>query len=262
VNADTAVEAHSKSGSAIYEGVVRHSRFAPHPHEFEFRMAQLYLDLDEIDEVFADRWLWSTHRGNIAQFRRADYLAPAELSLSDAVRRRVESATGQRLAGPIRLLTHLRYFGHVFNPVSFYYCFAADGLTLACVVAEITNMPWGERHTYVLSTADARGDGSALAWSFPKSFHVSPFLPMSCDYAWRFTTPGAGLGVHMDVMRDGRRQFAATLTLRRRPLNSATLARVLWRYPLMTARVVGAIHWQAFRLWLKRNPVYDHPQPL
>ena len=262
MNARTAAAAAATSASAIYEGAVRHSRFAPHTHEFEYRMAQLYLDLDEIDRVFAGRWLWSTERGNIAQYRRADYLGPAELSLAEAVRRRVELATGQRPMGPIRLLTHLRYFGYVFNPVSFYYCFEPDGATLVCILAEITNMPWGERHAYVLPIATAQGNGRALGWSFPKAFHVSPFLPMACDYAWRFTTPAADLGVHMDVMRDGRRQFSATLSLQRRPLNSATLARVLWRYPLMTARIVGAIHWQAFRLWLKRNPVYDHPQPL
>jgi DUF1365 family protein len=248
--------------SAVYEGLVRHTRFEPHPHTFQYRMAQLYLDLDEIGDVFAQRWLWSTEGGNVAQFRRADYLGPAELSLADAVRRRVEQATGGRPDGPIRLLTHLRYFGHVFNPVSFYYCFAADGVTLTCIVAEITNMPWGERHAYVLPIATAHGNERAPEWSFPKAFHVSPFLPMACDYAWRFTAPAAHLGVHMDVIRDGRRQFAATLNLQRRPFTSSMLARVLWRYPMMTARVVGAIHWQAFRLWLKRNPVYDHPQPL
>jgi DUF1365 family protein len=257
-----ATEAVPTLASAVYEGIVRHSRFEPHPHEFRYRMAQLYLDLDEVDDVFAKRWLWSTKQGNVAQFRRSDYLGPSELPLADAVRLRVEQATGHRPGGPIRLLTHLRYFGHVFNPVSFYYCFAADGAALTSIVAEITNMPWGERHVYVLPIATAQGNGRALGWTFPKAFHVSPFLPMACDYAWRFTAPAANLGVHMDVMRDGQRQFAATLNLQRRPLTSATLARVLWRYPLMTARVVGAIHWQAFRLWLKRNPVYDHPQPL
>ena len=92
-------------------------------------MAQLYLDLDEVDRIFAGRWLWSNGRGNIAQFRRSDYLGPAELTLAEAVRQRVEHATGHRPSGPIRLLTHLRYFGYVFNPVSFYYCFAADGVT-------------------------------------------------------------------------------------------------------------------------------------
>jgi DUF1365 family protein len=114
----------------------------------------------------------------------------------------------------------------------------------------------------VLPIDGAQAHGRALGWMFPKVFHVSPFMPMACDYAWRFTTPGDDLRVHMDVLRDGVREFDATLTLHRQPLNGALLARVLWRYPLMTARVVGAIHWQALRLWLKHNPVYDHPQSL
>jgi len=245
--------------SAVYEGVVRHHRHAPHPHAFNYRIAQLYLDLDELDRVFAGRWLWSNGHRNLAEFRRGDYLGPTDLSLAEAVRRRVEQATGQRPAGPIRLLTHLRYAGLVFNPVSFYYCYGADGETLECIVAEITNTPWKERHAYVLPVATAETRGRTLGWSFPKTFHVSPFMPMDRSYAWRFTTPGDHLFVHMDVLRGDAREFDASLELHRLPLDGASLARVLWRYPLMTAQVVGAIHWQALRLWLKHNPVYTHP---
>lgn len=245
--------------SAVYEGVVRHRRYAPHAHAFAYRMAQLYLDLDELDQVFAKRWLWSNERRNIAQFRRRDYLGPRELSLTEAVRQRVEQATGQRPLGPIRLLTHLRYVGLVFNPVSFYYCFAEDGEILVAIVAEITNTPWQERYAYVLPIETAQSHGRALQWTFAKTFHVSPFMPMDCEYDWRFTAPGEDLRVHMEVTRDGQRAFDATLTLQRQSLSGASLARVLWRYPLMTAQVVGAIHWQALRLWLKRNPLHEHP---
>jgi len=256
----TARTARVLPASAIYEGVVRHRRLGPHPHAFDYRMAQLYLDLDEIDRVLARRWLWSIERPNIAQFRRNDYLGPTGLSLADAVRLRVERAMGRRPMGPIRLLTHLRYFGYVFNPVTFYYCFAEDGMTLLCVVAEITNMPWRERHAYVLPVEAALMQGRVFSWAFHKTFHVSPFMPMEREYSCGFATPAADLNVHMEVMRDGQREFDATLTLQRRALDGASLARVLWRYPLMTSQVVGMIHWQALRLWLKRNPVYKHPQ--
>ena len=245
--------------SAIYEGVVRHRRYAPQPHAFRYRMAQLYLDLDELECVFAGRWRWSVGRRNLAEFRRADYLGAPGVALADAVRDCAERATGRRPVGPIRLLTHLRYAGYVFNPVSFYYCFTAGGMALDCIIAEITNTPWRERHTYVLAAQCARSDGRALHWSRAKTFHVSPFMPMDRAYAWSFVTPGDELSIHMNVLREGVPEFDATLQLRRRPLCARSLRHVLWRYPLMTAQVTGAIYWQALRLWLKGNPVHAHP---
>ena len=246
--------------SAVYEGRVRHRRDTPRPHHFTYRIAQLYLDLDEIDHVFAGRHLWSADRRNVAEFRRSDYLGPATKSLKDAVLDLVLQRTGRRPDGPVRLLTHLRYAGYVFNPVSFYYCYDADGRTLREIVAEITNTPWRERHAYVLARESARRDGPFWAWAFPKTFHVSPFIGMERDYAWRFSEPGEALRVRMLVLHAGTREFAASLDLRRRPLTGAALAHVLWRFPLMTLQVIGAIHWQALRLWLKRTPVHDHPR--
>lgn len=245
--------------SAVYEGTVRHRRHAPHAHEFSYRMAQLYLDLDEVDAVFARSRLWSNGRRNLAEFRRSDYLGPAERPLADAVHDRVQRATGHRPSGPVRMLTHVRYAGYVFNPVTFYYCFNDDGQTLECVVAEITNTPWRERHSYVLPAGSADLRGRALHWSFDKAFHVSPFAAMQRQYQWSLTTPGEDLRVHMELLEAGRREFDASLALQRHPLDARSLRRVLWRYPLMTAQVVTAIHWQALRLWLKRNPVHSHP---
>jgi DUF1365 family protein len=86
-------------------------------------------------------------------------------------------------------------------------------------------------------------------------------MPMDRRYDWRFTTPADDLLVHMKVLDSERLEFDATLSLTRLPINGRSLARVLWRYPLMTAQVVTAIHWQALRLWLKRNPVHDHSAP-
>ena len=248
--------------SCIYEGWVRHRRFAPHAHAFRYKIYMMYLDLAEIDRVFDGRWLWSVNRRNVAEFRRIDYLGDPSIPLDSAVRRRAADILGREPAGPIRMLAHLRTFGHCFNPVAFYYCYAADGVTLDCIVAEITNTPWKERHSYVLPVADAAQNGRALSWAFAKRFHVSPFLPMDRDYSWRFTPPDGTLRVHMNVLSRGERDFDATLVLERRPITGANLARVLLRYPAMSARVVAAIHWQALLIFLRRNPVYDHPKKM
>ncbi|MBH1834309.1 DUF1365 domain-containing protein [Stenotrophomonas sp. TWI143] len=247
------------SASALYFGHVIHRRHQPHAHAFRYPVAQLLLDLDELDTIFAGRWLWSLNRRNLAEFRRSDYFGDPSMPLPEAVRRHVAGVRGHRPAGPIRLLTHLRFGGHVFNPVSFYYCYQPDGSTLDCIVADITNTPWKERHAYVLSVEEAASEPGSLRWQFQKRFHVSPFMAMDCTYDWRFSTPGEDLRVHMQVLQEGVRQFDATQHMQRRPLDGRGLAKVLTLYPLMTVQVVAAIHWHALRLWLKRNPVHDHP---
>jgi DUF1365 family protein len=147
----------------------------------------------------------------------------------------------------------------VFNPVTFYYCFdKADALE--AIVAEITNTPWRERHAYVLAATAAGRRDDTLSWDFDKVFHVSPFTAMQRRYQWQLTAPAEQLRVHMRVLEGTQREFDATLQLQRRPLHGGSLARVLWRYPLMTVQVLGAIHWQALRLYLKRNPVHRHPR--
>ncbi|MBO9830442.1 DUF1365 domain-containing protein [Xanthomonas sp. A2111] len=248
--------------SAVYTGWVRHRRYAPKALAFRYPLFLLYLDLDELEQVFARRWLWSVNRRNLAEFRRSDYLGDPAQPLDEAVRDRVQQHTGERPLGPVRMLTHLRYFGHCFNPVTFYYCHDAQQ-RLHSIVAEITNTPWRQRHAYVLPMAEAHSHGTTHAWRFAKRFHVSPFMAMAHTYAWRFSEPAAQLRVHMDVLDPApaatRRRFDATLVLQRRVLDGASLAQALLRYPAMTLQVMAKIHWQALRLWLRGNPVHDHP---
>jgi uncharacterized protein len=240
--------------SAIYEGRVVHRRRSPRERSFSYRVFLMYLDLDELPRLFEGRWLWSYERANVAGFRRADYLGDPSVPLRDAVLTRVEGALGFRPTGPVRMLGHVRQFGYVFNPVVFYYCFAADGEELEAVVAEITNTPWGERHAYVL---DARS--GARSFRLRKEFHVSPFFGMDHEYRWRFSLPAAQLSVHMRNHAAGERVFDADLLLERRELSGPALAGVLARHPCMSALVSLAIYWQALRLWLARTPFFPHP---
>ncbi len=246
--------------SAIYEGRVRHRRFHPTEHSFAYRVFLMYLDLDELETVFQGRWLWSAKRIAPAWFRRADHAGDPKQPLAEAARDMVEAKTGKRPTGPIRLLTHLRYFGYCMNPVSLYYCFAPGGEQLEAIIAEINNTPWGERHCYVLPASNSESAPPHFQWQFPKDFHVSPFLPMNQLYRWRFTQPGQSLSVQMDNIEGGSRIFDATMTLSHHQISGVELSRVLVQYPLMTMKVVSAIYYQALRLWLKRCPFVPHPK--
>ena len=245
--------------SCIYEGRVRHSRTRPASHRFSYRMFMMYLDLDELPTLFERRLFWAADRPAPARFRREHHPGDPEKELSECVRDLVEKETGLRPAGPIRLLTHLSYFGYCFNPVSFYYCYSEDGVSLETIVAEVNNTPWGERDVYVLPNSMNVGDRGIRRFQPTKKMHVSPFMPMNLEYDWCFSEPGDRLSVYMANSTQGERFFDASIGLKRKEISGASLSGVLLRFPFMTLKVITAIYWQALQLWLKRCPIYTHP---
>jgi DUF1365 family protein len=253
--------------SALYSGWMRHRRVLPKAHDFRYDLFMVYLDLSELDTAFTGRWFWSTRRMAPARFRREGHLGDPAVPLDVAVRDLVAQRSGRRPDGPIRLLTHLAYFGYGFNPVSFYYCFDAADSRVETIVAEVNNTPWGEQHCYVLDQANAPRKGALARHRFDKDFHVSPFMPMEIGYDWMFGEPGEELLVHMvlnskaseDDTHGKRRVFDATLHLDRQPITAASLAGVLLRFPFMTLKVILGIYWHALRLWLKGVPLFTHP---
>lgn len=244
--------------SCIYEGVVRHGRLRPLT-SFRYSLFMMYLDLSELNEVFNGRWLWSVNHFNLACFNRAYHLGDPSIPLDQAVRDLVSARTGRRPSGPVRMLTQLRYFGHNFNPVSFYYCFDNDGSHVETIIVEIHNTPWGELFCYVLDEAKNQGTGSRKQFRLLKEFHISPFMDMNIRYEWEFTDPGDAVHVLMTSYEHERKIFDAELSMKRREMTGPELARMLVRYPFMNMKIIGAIYWQALRLKIMGAHFYVHP---
>jgi len=233
--------------SCLYEGTVHHLRADP-PREFRHGLAMAYIDLQELPQLLGGRLI--ARSPGLIRFRRRDYLGDPRIPLDEAVRDLAERHTGRRPAGPVRLLTQLRSYGHCFNPASLYYCLDEAGTAVDALIVEVTNTPWRERHTYV-----ARG-GSG---SFAKALHVSPFLGMDQVYTCRASVPAGALSVHIENWSRQARLFSAGLALRRRELTPSSLRRLATGYPFATMRVLGLIYMHALGLRLAGVQVFAHP---
>lgn len=259
--------------SAIYRGKVRHRRFSPKQHAFEYDVFMMYLDTREIEDIFSLSRFWSLKHFAPAQFKRTDFhidkghinqahidknqLAQNSLpSIDESVRNTVAPTLGKRPTGPIRMLVNLRYWGVNMNPISTYYCFDDSGEKLIAILAEVHNTPWNERHAYVLTGEDFAHKQDV---NFPKAFHVSPFNPLEMDYRWHSTTPNKTLALHLENWQKNQKVMDATMTLAREEISTRALNKILIRFPWMTVKVISAIYWQALKLWWKGVPIFNHP---
>lgn len=240
--------------SGLYQGTVSHTRIEPKRHQFQYRVFMSYIDLAELETFFGLSPFWSSEHFNLAWFRRADYLDPQIPSLDTAVRRCVQEATGENILGPIRVLTNLRMWAFLINPISCYYCFDEED-RLRYIVAEVTSTPWRERIPYVIPCSE---QGLIHEHKFDKQMHVSPFMPMNMQYSWRSNTPDKEINIQLQNWAEGQLSFHASVRLQRINADSASLNRMLLSYPFMTLKVGLAIYWQALRLFLKRIPLVKH----
>lgn len=224
----------------------------PVQHRFSYRMAIPLLYLDEVAEFCALHPLWSVERFNAVSFRRSDYLPGEGRALADCARDLVAERLGVRPSGPIAMLAHVRTWGWLFNPISLYYCFDANGTGTQALVAEVANTPWHERHNYVVAEPGHH--------TFDKELHVSPFFAMDMTYALDYTDPGERLSVRLRSLSHGEVVFDASMNLRRREASRRTLGEIIFSYPFMTARVSAGIYRQAARLRRAGVPFVAHPK--
>lgn len=248
--------------SAIYEGKVFHQRERKVKHGFNYPVFMMYLDLDELDQVFSKSRFWSHKRFNLACMKDEDYLfSKGKNTIKESTLDFIKQETGKSFEGTIGLLTNLRYFGYLINPISCYFCFDQQD-NLIYVIAEVTNTPWNEKKRYLLSLEEK---DKRYSKEFTKQLHVSPFMENEMTYRWTSNRPASETDTLLDItlenMYQGERAFFAKLKLTRKEITGQNLNLLLIRFPFHTVKIALAIYWQAFLLLLKGVPVVKHVNP-
>jgi len=244
--------------SCLYFGHVMHVRLSPVVHRFRYRVCSLLLDLDELPALHRRLRLFSVNRFNLFGFSDRGHgvdAHPGERTKAWA-ERTLREAGLPWTGGTIRLLCFPRMFGHVFNPLSEYFCHDSDG-RLVAVIHEVHNT-FGERHAYVLPVSEQDAARGTVTQACDKAFYVSPFVDMEMRYVFRIRPPGEAVSVLIREYGQEGEVLRATLSGRCRPLTDGMLLRALLSYPLMTLKIVLGIRWQALRLWRKGVKIRPH----
>ena len=244
--------------SRIYHGIVSHTRQTPIQHHFKYPVFFMALDIDELPGLDRNVSGFGHNRFAPLSIRDTDYLTG-----TGTLRQRVEQYLPdhilEKVPGRIVLVTAPRYFGYVFNPVSFWYIYDSTE-QLLCAVAEVNNT-FGERHIYVLSEPGASSSREHHA-SADKVFHVSPFFDRTGRYRFHLTDPGRTVRIRINLEKDHEVAILTQLSGKGRPFSSVELMKTVFRYPFSTILTVPRITWQAARLWLQRKlPVHSKPAP-
>lgn len=245
---------------ALYCGHVMHARMKPVAHRFRYRVFNLCVDLDRLDEAQRLSALFSINRLNLVSFHESDHIDGPHASLRAYADSLIAAAGIRERANRIALVCYPRILGYVFNPLSVYHAYRADGSLLA-MIYEVRNT-FGERHTYVCPIATGEASAAGIRQERNKIFHVSPFIPMEMRYHFRMLPPGEEIRWRILETDAEGPLLSATFSGALRPLTTPGLARALAWAPLLTLKIIGAIHVEALRLWRKGvRPLARPPAP-